>query len=259
MRRTLPFIVLCTLTAALLSGCSLNHKEAAEQAPVSKSTITASSSKIEQQENAGSASSESDSQETGVVKVREESYFLNDQVGWKASYSAYGMFREDTVLYRTTDGGQTWTEIASSNKEDSTLPGGMKSGIVFTSESDGWMTTNAPWDGRVGLYTTHDGGSTWQEEAVTVPETLQSTQLYVYPPKFASADEGILIIRPVAASSLLYITDDGGAHWTPIIDEQQGSHNEISWALSDDGLYTIVMNHEKWILHTSGDGTWGQI
>ncbi|MBW5447433.1 hypothetical protein GE107_15350 [Cohnella sp. CFH 77786] len=160
-------------------------------------------------------------------------------------------------MYKSADGGRTWTVIASSDKAGSSLPGGVKSGIVFTSELRGWMTTNAPWEGKIGLFTTTDGGYTWKETRLSVPMEFREAQLYVFPPLFISADKGFLVTRPESNKSLIYITQDGGKDWTPIADEREGKLDGISWSLSEDGVYTIAQ-YKTWTLDTAGSGTWSR-
>jgi hypothetical protein len=193
-------------------------------------------------------------QEEEPGNKREETFFLNVRLGWKAEYRFYGMFREDMTLYRTTDGGETWAEIAGSDHPGSTLPGGVKSGIAFSSEKRGWITTNAPWQGKIGLYSSGDGGSTWQEQPMVVPAKFAEAQLYVYPPLFVTANEGVLVTMPESNSSLIYVTDDGGQTWTPVVDQNEGSLSGIAWTLSDDGIYSVVKETTTWTLDTSGVG-----
>jgi hypothetical protein len=66
----------------------------------------------------------------------------------------------------------------------------MKSGIRFLNASKGWITANAPWQGKIGLYLTVDGGLYWKEQTVEVPAAFKESQLFVYPPLFLSNQEG---------------------------------------------------------------------
>ncbi|GMK40511.1 hypothetical protein PCCS19_35670 [Paenibacillus sp. CCS19] len=251
MSRYSSLFVVSALVIALLSGCQSNVKDT--QVRTQQDEITSGAALEQGQPQSNS----SDSKEEAPVSEREETFFLNDQLGWKATYSFYGMHREDMVLSKTVDGGSTWLEIARSDNADSVLPGGVKSGIVFLNESRGWITTNAPWDGTVGLFITNDGGQSWKEQALEVPADFEQSQLFVYPPLFLSTEEGILVTKPESESSLIYLTVDGGNHWEPIANEKEGMQHGISWSLAEDGIYTIGKD-ATWSLNTSGSGVWSK-
>ncbi len=167
------------------------------------------------------------------------------------------MFREDMTLYQTRDGGQTWSEIAKSADKQSFLPEGVKSGMVFTSETKGWITTNAPWQGTVGLYATQDGGTTWSKQAIAVPDSFQDALLFVYPPLFVTPKDGFLVTRPDSTRSLVFVTEDGGDHWKAIVDQPKGSFARCSWSLAE-GVYAVQHDNQTWTLNTGGSGTWSQ-
>lgn len=188
--------------------------------------------------------------------MQKDLFFLNSAEGWKAYYEYIGMFREDMVLYRTKDGGRTWVEIADSKNIKSTLPGGVKTGMVFISSTKGWITSNAPWDGRVSLYTTLDGGITWSMEKIEVPNKFRkSAEIDSYPPLFFSPSIGILLTFPLSDNKeyLFYITNNGGKSWIPIADRSCGVINGIKWNYKAAKIATVTYNNVEWTFETD---TW---
>jgi photosystem II stability/assembly factor-like uncharacterized protein len=90
---------------------------------------------------------------TGSIPV---SGYVRELVSTGLATAFMGTNRGD--LFRSTDGGRTWT-AANISQGDSFF-----SGLQFVDASDGWaaaVTANVALDGRVGLFRTTDGGATW--------------------------------------------------------------------------------------------------
>lgn len=187
---------------------------------------------------------------------REETMFLNKNIGWKSVYHFQGMSHEDMELYKTINGGKTWKEIANSEQVGSTLPGGVKSGFTFVNEKEGWISANAPWEGKVGLFKTNDGGVTWNEQMVKVPSVLERAQIFAYPPLFFTKQKGILITRPdTKEHTLLYVTSDGGQNWESFIDDTNDQYLGIAWTLSK-GIATVKYDEKTWAISIQDLGKW---
>lgn len=208
-------VAICLVVIMVLSGCSeskLTHGSAAPR---------------------GTAINEASPEHNATGDSTEETFFLNNELGWKAVYHFQGMAREDMELYQTTNAGVDWKKIADSSQPSSTIPGGVKSGFLFTSETKGWMTTNAPWQGKIGLFQTDDGGISWSKVPLSIPDILANAQIRVAPPLFLSENLGILLTRPDAADhTLLYITKDGGQSWKSFVDDTNNEYSGITWSVS---------------------------
>jgi photosystem II stability/assembly factor-like uncharacterized protein len=147
-------------------------------------------------------------------------YFLNAHEGWVLS--------ADLDLIHTTDGGVHWTRIA---RLESATPRPTNSdgqpGLGFLNSSFGWFVpiyrspTQAPY-----LYLTHDGGGTWDSEALSRPGGLPvSTAVTNATVKFFDNQRGVIDAvywnghnscgsSDPCSFEYVYVTSDGGGHWS---------------------------------------------
>jgi photosystem II stability/assembly factor-like uncharacterized protein len=146
---------------------------------------------------------------TAVWTASDDVFFLSRQDGW------YAVFNVNTLaetLYRTTDGGRSWSAFAAPGHN---MAAGSGDTVQFVTPARGWLTStwaNAP--GEV-LYETADGGRDWHLVA-----SLQAA---------GSHGSGVLPemgqVRFVPGSTIgwlggssfcrqaLYRTGDGGRTW----------------------------------------------
>jgi photosystem II stability/assembly factor-like uncharacterized protein len=98
-----------------------------------------------------------------------EVFFATPSVGWVLAHVGAGMNHDYVALYRTSDGGSTWTRVIDPNN-DGGIQGCEKTGLVFSDASNGWLTGNcngvAP--GAL-LFQTGDGGSSWNPIHLPAP------------------------------------------------------------------------------------------
>ncbi|MGH2500223.1 MAG: WD40/YVTN/BNR-like repeat-containing protein [Candidatus Limnocylindria bacterium] len=125
-------------------------------------------------------------------------------------------------LYRTTDGGGSWTTLQGSTATSSAwwLPNpaasraGFLGGVHFTDERHGWIGLGVGAGGagqRVGgVITTGDGGLTW-EQTGSEPFPKDVARLSVVDARSAWAVSGL---STGGAGGELYRTTDGGRTWT---------------------------------------------
>lgn len=157
-------------------------------------------------------------------------HFINPHDGWLVSDQGANVASEEQVIYRSTDGGQTWIKVASTRPFKATgsglqLQSGLYFDFAFLNATTGWVTGINLADDLVYLYVTHDGGRTWHPQKLPLP--LLVTSLWegiTKPPMFFSARHGILPVfydnldsqsyRPIASFAIFYVTDDGGMTWT---------------------------------------------
>jgi photosystem II stability/assembly factor-like uncharacterized protein len=155
-------------------------------------------------------------------------FFLTAQLGWLSVARIEGEKTDAVIaldIFRTQDGGLTWTLISSASDSQHAnsgdLPMGVSGPLVFASPTRGWVVGTTAILNRDGsrnplrIYSTNDGGRTWQPQELPLPVP---DALNVGPEAFFSFHNGLDAIMPatlVASSStfVLYGTHDGGATW----------------------------------------------
>lgn len=109
-------------------------------------------------------------------------------------------------LYRTRDGGATWTKLPSS--------GVRADGAYFSDASHGWIFSGSPLTGLNGyvLYATADGGVSWSQVGGTLPPAPNGWiyGLGLYHVTF-HGDRGWYI-----GNGFLYTSTDGGRSWAQL-------------------------------------------
>ncbi|WP_261808196.1 PepSY domain-containing protein [Paenibacillus sp. N3.4] len=149
--------------------------------------------------------------------------FVDKKTGWiLAPYDA-AMGSEDSELWQTTDGGETWKSIATATYGQHNEAGypleGIKTGVAFADWENGFLTGSTHGDG-IWLYASHDGGHHWEKQAVSVPRgySADGGAATSYPPKFFGGKEGILSVRfstDEKRAAIFFVTQDTGKTWTP--------------------------------------------
>ena len=196
--------------------------------------------------------------------------FIDSQHGWLlAAVRPPGGPAEPVSVFRTADGGKTWANVATALFADATPPGrlpygGQKSGIHFLDSLTGWVTGTVPIANLAWLYVTHDGGSTWHQQALLMPPGLLSARLSVRAPTFFSATDGILpvIFSNVTTDSVIatsiYATHDGGKTWQstvpvpaalPLLSFADMQHG---WATDGTTLYSTNNGGNHWLKLSPG-------
>lgn len=156
--------------------------------------------------------------------------FLDDQFGWLIAHLGVGMSHDYIAIYTTVDGGQSWQRVTDpENNPD--IQGCVKSGLVFTSPTEGWLAGDCP--GLIGLmppvflYHTADGGQTWTQTTLPAPagETADLSTLgnNCGIPQLGSINGSTvsLVLRCIdlgqtgvqTAQTWLYVSADTGSSW----------------------------------------------
>ena len=175
-------------------------------------------------------------------------------------------------LYRTTNGGQTWSQVAGGSGQamDGLMlfklaqsPVDLKRVYVLAIPRTGPGSTGGPARATPGLYTSADAGVTWHFAS---PETaLPKGSMFTVGAGSASAEQ-VYTLDPSLAQQGLYTSDDAGAHWKalpPMPDTHptgvMGDPNRLGrilmWSAST-GLYTSDNAGQTW---TQAVGTQGGI
>ncbi|RJO68998.1 MAG: hypothetical protein C4523_06475 [Myxococcales bacterium] len=158
-------------------------------------------------------------------------YFANATTGFIFGET----YNSPCDLWRTEDGGQTWSSISLS--ADTTLETGVRD-IMFTTETTGWIADKS------GLYKTEDGGLTWAMQVVPVP----SEGLV----KLSRSASGILY---AGGGSFLFRSRDDGENW----EKQHGTipNYVLDYAFLDtENILAVGLGMTK---STDGGSTWERL
>jgi photosystem II stability/assembly factor-like uncharacterized protein len=133
-------------------------------------------------------------------------YFLDAQRGWMSVSLQSGMQHNPGALFKTADGGATWTTLS--------LP--YAGQVSFLNATTGWLIgSRVPTTGIYELSITHDGGQTWQSVNLPVPAPAgyQPLSVSIGAPMLFTTDDGAI---PVGYGTMVQmdLTRDGGATWT---------------------------------------------
>ncbi|WP_054537331.1 glycoside hydrolase domain-containing protein [Herpetosiphon geysericola] len=132
--------------------------------------------------------------------------FIDSTTGGIVIKSASGVNFSQGQLFKTTDGGATWSQH--------NVPIGAP--VRFSSASDGWLVGGPAGD---QAYVTRDGGLTWIAQAIGAEAGTGEVRSYMLP-TFTDTQHGAFpVIRGDADQSRveLYRTTDAGATW--LLDE----------------------------------------
>ncbi|MBX5475624.1 MAG: hypothetical protein IRZ18_00660 [Clostridia bacterium] len=152
---------------------------------------------------------------TGGIRL----VFLNEDIGW-LEWAESGNGPNLADLYRTTDGGQHWKLVSSTESTSSDrLPWAGE--LSFLDAKHGWLSGHAgaggPFRGPyTWLFKTDDGGATWRQAQLPLPEGYDDDSMWATAPQWFSDGRGVLVVNYRAADlpGIVYSTQDGGQTWT---------------------------------------------
>ncbi len=188
--------------------------------------------------------------------------------GWLLAHLGAGMSHDYIAIFTTADGGQSWQRVADPDNNPEIQPCS-KSGLLFTSEQEGWLSGNCP--GLMPplfLYGTADGGASWQPaELPELPELGgDQTGDRCGIPQLAQLPSGALALalrcfnfEDEQSQAWLFTTSDGGASWqSQTLPEPAGVFRFLT---DDQGWYLAAdenqLDENSRIYYTAdGGATW---
>jgi len=131
-------------------------------------------------------------------------YFTDAQQGWLIVTLTSSSNFSIGAAFHTEDGGSTWTALPSPPAAGN---------ISFATAQNGWMVGGPAQD---QIWSTRDGGATWQSAVISAPEGCSGSQTVYSLPVFTGTSNGQLTASSVNSTSnctIDYITADGGQSW----------------------------------------------
>lgn len=197
-----------------------------------------------------------------------ETFVLDRDHAW-VQKPDFNNFPNNGLLYRTTDGGLTWT-ISSTP-----FSGG---DLNFTDVNNGWMLADlgvGAGSNAVAVFQTTDGGATWTQTYINdpnSPEAGDSLPLGGIKSDLIALDAQTAWVTGVIYSPgtfYLYRTDNGGRNWTPVnLQLPAGAENfelgidadQMQFVSANDGFLVVRMSGEQslTVVYVTEDGgkTW---
>lgn len=175
--------------------------------------------------------------------------FLDAKTGWLVVKAMTSSNFDVGTLFKTNDGGFTWTKLHMPAHRAIGNPIGDP--VHFVTDQVGWIEsrTEGYQPENNLLYNTRDGGQTWQIQKINgLPQDAQWTYTM---PDFINSLDGLLTVwvnKNDNYTSNVYITHDGGLTWQ-LDGTLQGTGTA---ALLDSTHWIGVVYHHADVLRSSG-------
>ncbi|NGM80917.1 hypothetical protein G5B47_00670 [Paenibacillus sp. 7124] len=146
---------------------------------------------------------------------------------------AWGVTKNALRLYLTRDNGKTWTNISPASAVQFSSNPVYGRDIFFTDSDNGWIIRQTFAMMETIVLRTRDGGKSWKISPLSQGSSISSAY-------FSSPFKGWLMAtwgtEESRESKALYMTDDGGATWKTIMQNDQYSPNSPHPALPVVGI-----------------------
>lgn len=171
------------------------------------------------------------------------------------SLSEWGKFRS---ILRTTDGGNHWINVTPKAIKDRPFYHSARYiALDFIDSNHGWIVSSSYGSSVVDVFSTSDGGQTWNQTSVDPRYTYPSSNIYSL--SFIDQQHGWLSVSPDSglqtSSGDLYVTEDGGLHWTRLSLPSGGEVYLLSQTYgilnSKNNLFETNDNGQSWKLIAS--------
>ncbi|WP_323432267.1 WD40/YVTN/BNR-like repeat-containing protein [Lutispora sp.] len=141
--------------------------------------------------------------------------FVTKNDGWLVLSNFHGMGSEDHYIYKTADGGKTWTEVVGNANDVYTR---VLTGAGFANDDIGFLSFRYDTDFQPAILVTQDGGLSWTVLNIKLPENFDTYSKTPLSPVFEGANGlfPILLSKDGASNVIgtIYLTSDNyGKTW----------------------------------------------
>jgi photosystem II stability/assembly factor-like uncharacterized protein len=183
-----------------------------------------------------------------------ETFILDNAHVWLQKPD-FNNFPNNGLLYRTIDGGLTWS-ISSTPFSAGEL--------TFLDESNGWMLADlgvGAGSNAVAVFQTTDGGTTWTQTYINDPNSpeagdslpLSGIKADLVPINMQTAWVAGVIYSP--GTVYLYRTEDGGRNWSPETLELPDGAENFELSIDEDQIQFVSANDGFLVVRMAGDST----
>jgi len=189
-------------------------------------------------------------------------HFLDVSNGWALANLGSGVGSNAVAVYQTTDGGSTWdqkfiNDPNNANASDSLPLGGLKFGLTPLNMQTAWIFGTVYSSGTVYVYRTDDGGTSWSQISLPLPQGAENGELGFEQIQFVTLTNAFLTMRMTsdATSLAIYTSNDAGATWTltPTLIPIGGSMDFLS--VND----VVIYNGQQFYVTRDAAHTWSVI
>jgi hypothetical protein len=179
---------------------------------------------------------------------------LNANIAYVAVYNGVGNQDNTCGVYKTTNGGQTWTQLPGALQGSASFA----NNVYFWNEQEGMCHGDVK-DGYFEIYTTVNGGTTWQR----VPQANITGGTPVsgeggWTSVIETTGENTIMFG--TNKSKVYISDDRGFHWritsAGITPGTNGGINMIAFTDPDNGIVAQTQGTFAAKKTSNGGTTW---
>ncbi len=152
-------------------------------------------------------------------------FFLDANSGWLVLTGGYPTHAIWPDVYKTSDGGLSWSLVASQAgmgaASDGLLPA--SASPYFVSTSTGWLTVGLATNNgnatfyfsHTAIFVTHNGGRTWRPQPLPIAPPAGGV---LDAPVFFGQRQGVIVMHAITPDTTvkasLLATSDGGLTWT---------------------------------------------
>lgn len=150
-------------------------------------------------------------------------HFVDENNGWMMADLGVGAGSMAISVFQTGDGGKNWSRVYTNDpnlaEASDTLPlGGIKNMIVPLDAETAWIGGVVYAPGQTYLFRSDDGGKTWFNINLVLPENTTESELSVEDMVFLSPTNGLLALRVTSDTpqTIVYSTENGGNTWSQL-------------------------------------------